>query len=64
MNELRLHIGASHSRLETHQVRFTGSPGFRDDGTEYMPHREDQPVYVGPPSEEVDEAWNQLTAGA
>jgi hypothetical protein len=44
-------------------VQFTGTPVFSKDGTESMPKVPGAPRYVGPPSPEVDQAWDKLTFG-
>jgi hypothetical protein len=44
-------------------VAFTGSPHFREDGSEYVPDEGNQPRYVGDPSREMDHAWAVLTFG-
>jgi hypothetical protein len=42
-------------------VQFTGTPVFSKDGTESMPKVPRAPRYFGPPSPEVDQAWDKLT---
>lgn len=44
-----------------HKVRYRGTPIFGDDGEEYVKYEPGETKYVGEPSEEIDEAWNQLT---
>jgi hypothetical protein len=45
------------------QISFTGSPRFREDGSEFVPDQEKQPQYVGDPSRAMDHAWASLTFG-
>ncbi|RDW72831.1 hypothetical protein BP6252_06738 [Coleophoma cylindrospora] len=53
-------FGPAKSALRIKQVRFTGSPGFTENGTFYVPNS--GPVqYVGLPTPEIDEAWHELT---
>jgi len=44
------------------QVRFTGSPAFDLKQNYLVPHP-DPITYVGPPSPEIDRAWEELTWG-
>ncbi|KAI4097633.1 MAG: hypothetical protein LQ344_000366 [Seirophora lacunosa] len=43
------------------KVRYRGTPIFGDDGEEYVEYLPGEKRYVGEPSDEIDEAWNELT---
>lgn len=49
-------------RIGTERRTFTGAPAITSDGTVYVPHQ-DSVRYVGLPSPEVDQAWEQLVGG-
>jgi hypothetical protein len=49
--------------LASETVRFTGGLHFHKNGTLYRETIEGQPQYVGPPSPEIDSAWNRLLKG-
>lgn len=42
-------------------MRYRGTPIFGDDGEEYVEYEPGEKRYVGEPSDEIDEAWNELT---
>ena len=44
-----------------HKVRYRGTPIFGDDGEEYVEYEPGEKKYVGEPSDEIDDAWNELT---
>ena len=44
-----------------HKVKYRGTPIFGDDGEEYVKYLPGEVKYVGEPSDEIDEAWNDLT---
>lgn len=44
-----------------HNVKYRGTPIFGDDGEEYVKYLPGEVKYVGEPSDEIDEAWNELT---
>ena len=44
-----------------HKVKYRGTPIFGDDGEEYVKYLPGEVKYVGEPSDEIDEAWNELT---
>jgi hypothetical protein len=44
-----------------HTVKYRGTPQFGADGEEYVDYLPGEVRYVGPPSDEIDEAWNELT---
>ncbi|KAK4444366.1 hypothetical protein QBC34DRAFT_360343 [Podospora aff. communis PSN243] len=50
------------SEIETEIVTFTGAPVFMENGTFYVPNPGDK-TYIGEPSPEIDEAWEEITAG-
>ncbi|GJC96325.1 hypothetical protein CH63R_08367 [Colletotrichum higginsianum IMI 349063] len=59
-----LKAAAKHIELEV--TTFEGTPGFMDDGTEYIPGREDgtqRLKYTGTPSREIDINWYNLHLG-
>jgi hypothetical protein len=56
-------VGPARGEIEMRLVQFTGTPVFSKDGTESMPKVLGAPRYVGPPSPEVDQAWDKLTFG-
>lgn len=43
------------------KVRYRGTPIFGDGGEEYVKYLPGEKRYVGEPSDEIDEAWNELT---
>lgn len=43
------------------KVRYRGTPIFGDDGEEFVEYLPGETKYVGEPSDEIDEAWNELT---
>ncbi|KAJ7151366.1 hypothetical protein C8R43DRAFT_486944 [Mycena crocata] len=57
--ELKLAAAKSHIRI--HKVKYHGTPQFASDGEEYVDDMPGEVTYVGKPSEEIDEAWNELT---
>lgn len=42
---------------------FYGGPRWYDNGTGYRINNPNEPIYVGPPSPEIDKAWDQLLKG-
>lgn len=42
-------------------MRYRGTPVFDENGEEYVQYLPGETKYVGEPSDEIDEAWNQLT---
>lgn len=61
--EMLIHLAAARHQISIQHVRFDGSPSFTEEGEEYVPEHPGKPRYVGEPSDEVDEAWNQITKG-
>ncbi|KAJ7158987.1 hypothetical protein C8R43DRAFT_994656 [Mycena crocata] len=57
--ELELKPAKQHIRI--HNVKYRGTPQFAPDGEEYVDYAPGEIRYVGKPSDEIDEAWNQLT---
>ena len=49
------------SQIQMHKVKYRGTPIFGDDGEEYVKYLPGEVKYVGEPSDEIDEAWNELT---
>ncbi|KAL9053253.1 MAG: hypothetical protein Q9206_004002 [Seirophora lacunosa] len=47
--------------IQMQKVRYRGTPIFGDDGEEYVEYLPGEKRYVGEPSDEIDEAWNELT---
>ncbi|KAF3022016.1 hypothetical protein E8E14_012212 [Neopestalotiopsis sp. 37M] len=48
--------------IRTKKVKFSGGIQFAEDGETYMtPSPDGEPTYVGPPSQEIDDAWDVLT---
>ncbi|KAI1261341.1 hypothetical protein F5Y18DRAFT_431172 [Xylariaceae sp. FL1019] len=45
----------------TKKVKFSGGIQFHEDETRYLTTNPDEPVYIGPPSPELDAAWDELT---
>jgi len=50
------------SEIETEMVTFTGAPVFMENGTFWVPHPGEK-AYIGEPSAEIDENWEEITAG-
>lgn len=62
----RNEFNAATHLIELEQRKFTGTPKFLDDGTEYVPEPRDGvplPKYVGAPSKEIDHEWSMLHWG-
>ncbi|MCJ1360351.1 MAG: hypothetical protein MMC33_010356 [Icmadophila ericetorum] len=57
----RTDLAAIRSEISIQTVRFDGSPSFTEDGEEFVPDHPGKLRYVGEPSSEVDDAWNELT---
>lgn len=55
-------IGPAKQFIEVEQVHFTGGPAFHADGKLYIPNPP-KVNYVGQPSPEVDQAWEELIWG-
>ncbi|KAH8807268.1 hypothetical protein F5884DRAFT_880154 [Xylogone sp. PMI_703] len=55
-------FGPARQHISTEQVVFTGSPAFDLDLNYYVPHP-DPIKYVGDPSPDIDNAWEELTWG-
>ena len=49
------------SQIQMHKVKYRGTPIFGDNGEEYVKYLPGEVKYVGEPSDEIDEAWNELT---
>ncbi|KAI1322460.1 hypothetical protein F5Y16DRAFT_386610 [Xylariaceae sp. FL0255] len=47
--------------IRTKRVKFYGGIFFHENRTRYVTTNPDEPVYVGPPSQEIDDAWEELT---
>ncbi|KAF2094937.1 hypothetical protein NA57DRAFT_80104 [Rhizodiscina lignyota] len=52
-------FGPATAAIEIEEVRFTGGPAFRENGSVYLPHPSSVD-YGGYPSPEIDEAWKSL----
>lgn len=50
---------ADQGGLQEVNIRFTGTPRFREDGSAYVSENE----YTGMPSVEIDKAWTELYQG-
>ncbi|KAL6792165.1 hypothetical protein GGI42DRAFT_346536 [Trichoderma sp. SZMC 28013] len=50
------------SEIELEIVTFTGAPVFMENGTFHVPNP-GKTRYTGPPSPEIDNAWEEITAG-
>ncbi|KAM6476508.1 hypothetical protein HDV62DRAFT_384328 [Trichoderma sp. SZMC 28011] len=50
------------SEIELEIVTFTGAPVFMENGTFHVPNP-GKTTYTGPPSPEIDNAWEEITAG-
>ena len=46
--------------IEAQKVRFTGEMKFHENGTIYRDYPPGAPIYAGPPSPEIDAAWDDL----
>ncbi|KAF1924805.1 uncharacterized protein M421DRAFT_71617, partial [Didymella exigua CBS 183.55] len=51
------------SALETKRVRFSGTAGFDKHGNAFRAGSSNTTQYVGPPSPDIDSAWESLIAG-
>ncbi|EED18587.1 conserved hypothetical protein [Talaromyces stipitatus ATCC 10500] len=49
--------------IKLHQKRYTGAIRDLPNGTLYMAFNSSEPRYVGPPSPEIDDAWQNLLKG-
>lgn len=59
-DDFRLSVPAK-PHIGLRKVKFRGTPIFGDDGEEFVQYEPGETRYVGEPSDEIDEAWNQLT---
>ncbi|KAF3067689.1 hypothetical protein CFAM422_008577 [Trichoderma lentiforme] len=55
-------IESASSEIELEIVTFTGAPVFMENGTFHVPNP-GKTTYTGPPSPEIDSAWEEITAG-
>ena len=46
------------------KVNFTGGLYYDSDGTLHMSSNLEEPAYVGPPSDAIDDAWEALIHGS
>ncbi|KAJ7464065.1 hypothetical protein FB451DRAFT_1492234 [Mycena latifolia] len=51
-------VGAK-PHIKLRPVKYTGTPQFDAEGKQYINYAPGEVRYVGPPSDEIDEAWNQ-----
>ncbi|KAB2568586.1 hypothetical protein BFW01_g352 [Lasiodiplodia theobromae] len=49
--------------IKEEPVMFWGGPRWYDNGTGYKLHNPSEPEYVGPPNDDMDEAWETLLKG-
>ncbi|KAL8994707.1 MAG: hypothetical protein Q9169_005392 [Polycauliona sp. 2 TL-2023] len=49
------------SQISMQKVKYRGTPIFGDDGKEFVEYEPGEKKYVGEPSDEIDDAWNELT---
>ncbi|KAL8906711.1 MAG: hypothetical protein Q9207_001837 [Kuettlingeria erythrocarpa] len=54
-------LGPAKPHIRMQKVRYRGTPIFGDDGEEFVDYLPGETKYVGEPSDEIDEAWNELT---
>ncbi|KAK4059869.1 hypothetical protein Trihar35433_10413 [Trichoderma harzianum] len=55
-------VQSASSEIELEIVTFTGAPVFMENGTFHVPNP-GKTTYTGPPSPEIDSAWEEITAG-
>ncbi|KAE9368353.1 hypothetical protein N431DRAFT_414677 [Stipitochalara longipes BDJ] len=53
-------LGSAYPAMELEAVRYRSSPRFYENGTMYLPHTAGEPQYSGPPTLEIDRAWDEL----
>ena len=58
-----LPIAPARKALATETVLFTGGAAFDEDGVPYRTFPEGSVQYVGPPTAEIDSAWEYLLSG-
>jgi len=49
--------------ISVKKVKFTGGLYFDYNGTLHISSNPDEPTYIGPPSKEIDDAWEALIHG-
>ncbi|CZR52525.1 uncharacterized protein PAC_02402 [Phialocephala subalpina] len=49
--------------IKEEPTMFWGGPRWHQNGTSYKIHNPNEPMYVGPPSDRIDEAWDELLVG-
>jgi hypothetical protein len=49
--------------IRVKQVKFTGGLYYAYNGTLFASSNPEEPTYVGPPSEDIDNAWEALVHG-
>lgn len=57
---LMLHIATARNIIEKKPIAFTGNLNFFDNGTTYLEHDPESVRFVGKPSKEIDENWDNL----
>ncbi|KAH8805165.1 hypothetical protein F5884DRAFT_859778 [Xylogone sp. PMI_703] len=62
-NGYRTEFGPSREAIHIKEVQFTGGLRYDPNGTLYATSNPEEPVYVGPPSKELDDAWEDLVHG-
>ena len=58
------YIAPLRSAIEVREVRFSSNLKFDKDGELYRTVDPEEPPYVGPPSDEIDHAWEEITQRA
>jgi hypothetical protein len=49
--------------ISVKKVKFTGGLYFDYNGTLHISSNPEEPTYIGPPSKEIDDAWEALIHG-
>lgn len=53
-------LALAREAIRTKKVKFYGGIFFDDNEERYITTNPDEPAYVGPPTEEIDDAWYAL----
>ena len=60
---LLIFITASRQAISIKKIKFAGGVYFYYNGTLHASLNQEEPIYVGPPSKEIDDAWEALIHG-
>lgn len=61
---LTIDLGPDQNTLALRKVKFFGGITYDENGTVSLSHKAGEPDYFGPPSLELEHAWDQLLKGS